>query len=921
MDRNASREEEEHSAKNGDYKQRSIQNWLNTNCTSLVSEDRPPSPQKPGISQRMSSTEDDLMLGVEATIYTSALQNMTFKEYVRTFHSEKHTLGRMNSTASATSVSIGPQSVFEFLDVWHSDPEEILLDLGFGKEEPEILTKIPGRYINGSSVATGINIRVFLDALKLRMEMENLDLYKKATQNSSPELSVVEMRILDVTKERRALLRKMSQSKLKNIKDSQTLEESRESKENTMKSLKRDRKNYFLYARRFTTEDDSILSPLTVGQSGEQKKAPDLLLDLKMSQDNPLLETSAKDKDGDMQFLIPQAKKLKCIMNDQLPDSFEMEEMQSFDEDGSLRMPANKICLDLKRENSCQSDSSGFVEEPFIPSQILHTLKNFGWDSRASSQESKQWPVHVSNPGQATDNITDPTPHSASADSDQAKCSEASTTLHISQEQEKITVENLDHNPHAFDDHQRITCIDKVTGEESELNDNNSHLPTTPFKATKHDSIADADVWKNNQTQKENDDIDNQNNNSVSMNAIIVNNISAIQQEPSLHLPHSTALSKLVTIQIPQEKLPEIVTDVHLSDPQPLLFQLSEDPVKPSAFQESGKLRDASVQTKYNTGELTVKTSQPDQIKMFQSVRKFTKSVSLDTGLYIVEQNTQNQTAITPVHCLCCHHCSCVQHCSSICFKTSNMKSPSKMAMSHSEAQLIKTLQQLQQTARVISGSPQVLREIETVKKCLRGFRNRLVDIEQDIIEQQASVYSVLTEQERDEVKRLQTLRRAVRQEVTEIEDQLEDQARQVGEAMKMQLLSLLEEQSSLCSYVEMMKQTRNFGSHSQHCPSSICMTSMPAAVSISQELESTAGRSISIHSTLAQCPINSPVTSASSKTDTEVCSEAAKGTDLSEKKQDHQAETLDFKNILKHIKQSFKHLRSAGSEKTEHTK
>lgn len=56
---------------------------------------------------------------------------------------------------------------------------EILLDLGFGTEEPDVCTKIPPRFLTGASVAKGINIRVFLEAQKQRMDTERPNLYGK----------------------------------------------------------------------------------------------------------------------------------------------------------------------------------------------------------------------------------------------------------------------------------------------------------------------------------------------------------------------------------------------------------------------------------------------------------------------------------------------------------------------------------------------------------------------------------------------------------------------------------------------------------------------------------------------------------------------------------------------------------------------
>lgn len=55
----------------------------------------------------------------------------------------------------------------------------MLLDLGFGTDEPDICTQIPARFLVCISAARGINIRVFLEAQKQRMDFENPDLYGK----------------------------------------------------------------------------------------------------------------------------------------------------------------------------------------------------------------------------------------------------------------------------------------------------------------------------------------------------------------------------------------------------------------------------------------------------------------------------------------------------------------------------------------------------------------------------------------------------------------------------------------------------------------------------------------------------------------------------------------------------------------------
>ncbi|XP_053716110.1 uncharacterized protein itprid1 [Synchiropus splendidus] len=257
-------------------------------------------------------------------------------------------------------------------NLWNDDPEELLLDLGFGCDEPDLSGRIPARFINYQSQAKGINLQVFLDAQKTRVDLENPDVSNRFRQvevlqqvstafsslrgsscpadNVPPEARERKRRIV-------ALFRQASKRAKSQIRDKESDPLTVESKARPGVQLPNTQKTMDQSALLMNPADKNQgLTPLV--EEDELDPQPDDIQGRKPQSESLW--------DGQQKTGGASLKRGRRLAQ----ESFEIEEIQSFDEGGISWVSsgaADHIMRRMKRNSSCRSDSSGFLEEPFIP--------------------------------------------------------------------------------------------------------------------------------------------------------------------------------------------------------------------------------------------------------------------------------------------------------------------------------------------------------------------------------------------------------------------------------------------------------------------------------------------------------------------------------------------------------------------------
>nr|XP_042129300.1 protein ITPRID1 isoform X1 [Peromyscus maniculatus bairdii]XP_042129301.1 protein ITPRID1 isoform X1 [Peromyscus maniculatus bairdii] len=883
-------------------KQESIQQWLDSGFFVSVNEN---------FQQAINHS---------ASLHEQGMVQMTVKDYMRSLHhfSETPTLSRGTSFNSCYSTTGVPQSIPEWLEFWEKDPVEILLDLGFGADEPDICTQIPARFLGCSSAARGINMRVFLEAQKQRMDFENPDLYGRFQQ----------LEILDhVTNAFSSLLNDVnthqSQAEEKAGRQGMHSPTSSDAKEHQQRMSKLLRRTSRQNIRRvgnpalsesFKMEDGTSTLPTkpwkhrlelqvaSISNDGSQVPPstehgspqscndwlpclpPQALLDkqwpcssslAKQSPQTNVSEGSVRRKTWKEKWIhMDKLKNLSHIVS-KGPDSFEMEEVQSFEEDtGNPINPISGIVgTRVDRTNSCQSDSSGFLEElpephPLQVSSLPGSqspTEGRGSKSRDQSHSPAPWQdCQQESNGSETKSMM-----SSSLSSHDRSILEGKFSASV--EEEELQLEAKKELPEILTPDTTLTKTMMVGEYPGSLVgtvvtstwNNTMGIMVAPVtekedRSLRHKGTGEMLIQRHHFESPRSSGIDQTPDSFYLVDSEIpgtedsskvypdTRQSSVVQEKLAQHsqqhrgaTPYKGDLVQNSDKSVPHlEKPPgDAPTDSNAASSWSVSTQMSSNLV--SAAQSvadlgtyyKGTALDCSPCHPVNTTDLRVQTEakqvndvavqtyayeckpRASHKALIHRPWPLTKSISLDTGFSSTSPTGLCHT--TPAHCcVCCHHCPNCQG-----RRQSPGPEPSicrHFLYSHAEdpeARFTKTLKILQDTT-VRDLCSCTVYEMETMKMVCQSFQEHLEEIEQHFMGQQALFPRDMSEEEREEAEDLRTLRAALRQQVAELAFQLGDRARQIKEGVLLQLDLLSEELPEHCANLQQCNWTE--GEHGQ---------------------------------------------------------------------------------------------------------
>ncbi|XP_031808547.1 protein ITPRID1 [Sarcophilus harrisii] len=894
------------------------------------------------------TTHENLQQAIDQTdsLNKQGVVSEAVKDYMRSLQqvSEAPALSRGTSFNSFPSVSSIPKSISEWLEFWQKDPVEILLDLGFGAEEPDICTKIPSRFLGGSSAAKGINIRVFLEAHKQRMDLEIPNLYGRFRQLEV--LDHVTNAFSSLLNDVNSLQREGKEQRQPGPPEPSQVPEAkgrrrrigqllRKASKWTMKGDGPQRQAGFLGG-----EEDLPPAPGEPDQSpslqdgrmdfaGGSHPRPSTEQRPPLASDKPVSHEALPSVPGkprpSLWGMSPKQPPLPCApegsprdrgiqekgpllshrlrqvvhMDRKPPDSFEMEEVQSFEEEPGnlLEVTLGTVGAGVTRTSSCQSDSSGFLEEPSEPlplqtSQGLSSgtqgaespslgspqqhpqeptegaaqgmlslpILNRGQsdreqeifasvkeeDSRSAEQSSQEGPLKDTPTGEGLN--LPPSSHSScevEGDAITSKCDypggfmvacviDVQTDSPQAEEPEEVFMER---SPSIMGDKGGSVRMDncpsgsEVPGDgqagqwDLDVSRLGSPLENGMLTAPRQGPATQSQVIppsgglnEVSETYESNSDVVSGCRRGSSPGLEASGKVST--RHPIPEAETNPGAFRSVTIQMSSK----LVAGIHSTAAGEGPRENPGDPLlRPSEFSRSEafltagprrgarerQTKEASVQTvKRKPGSQSVGPASSCG-SATRRQHHLTHSVSLDSGMLGSHQPASaSKPAVPGLQCKhgegCCCHCHCCCCCCCCCCRQHPRpwawQPPGTASCSycHLQAQLSRTVRILQEA--VMRGiSPSTVQDMEIWRTVCQSFREHSEEIGHHLMKQQAHAFSDMSEEGREEMRQLHTLRQDLHQQVAELEFQLSDRVRQIQEGMLL-FDQLLEEQSQLCS-------------------------------------------------------------------------------------------------------------------------
>ncbi|XP_060726039.1 protein ITPRID1 isoform X1 [Tachysurus vachellii] len=737
-----------------------------------------------------------------------------------------------NSLTSGITGHSGPPSAMDVLNLWQDDPEELLLDLGFGAEEPDITVKIPARFINHQSQARGINLKVFLEAQQNRIDIENPDV-----KNRFRQIEVLQQ----VTTAFSSLVGGASSGAQKPVELS---EEARVRRKRVGMLFRNASKKSLSRLTKY--RDERPLSPSLAGQPSSPELPGDLPIDkripLKRGSLSPLVEEQTLISEGaeptettsisQFKSSSPRGgKELKNVTSvissakagTGMPaESFELEEIQSFDEGsiggictGTADQPGSNVraYLTRVRTNSCQSDSSGFLEEPFVPAypnpgpELMKVLNAMSGDSTESPQKSMDQEIHP--------------PYTQDPDKSLKQTEFSSIDSNINGEMgpaHNRMITSVDYTTKSHLQDTDITdclvnkkvlqkdvvgnCVGESTiiQEDSPgLHDNNANAVQnttlqmdSPVLHDYGESFNESEKFQNNLSPSGDVVVDRDSQTKIWKSDVSVYKTDSSSTDPKAgtenNVPSTTIgyYGRSVSVQMCSSLASQSSLRGSISHNSPAGHSPTSDSHLRRESRDHLNSDVANISDKAQSTNTTT-TMEHTLLKPWLSQETFKGSYSLDKARSY-EEDTRWAAALW----------SGVQSCGS-CRHKQQCCCQNKI----SEKQYSGSPEHLNPT----SSLPYSMDELISMMRCMWKFRKMLTELEERLEEEQETVNSSFSDEHRAELQDILKLRTAVKQESEMLEQQLNELVQAYDDNMKMKMSRLLDEQSHLCTQLRFTPQ------------------------------------------------------------------------------------------------------------------